>query len=43
MRNVIAVFLMSLAMAFTAQALTLKKGEVLVPMAKPIKARHPSS
>ena len=29
MRNVIAVVLMSLAMASTAQALTFKKGEVL--------------
>ena len=29
MRNVIAVILMSLVMASTAQALTFKKGEVL--------------
>ena len=42
MRNVIAVVLMSLAMASTAQALTFKKGEVLGPTDKPTRARHPS-
>ena len=43
MHNVIAVVLMSLAMASTAQALTFKKGEVLVADGKTMKARHPSS
>ena len=40
MRNVIAVVLMSLAMASTAQALTFKKGEVLGSDGKLTAVRH---
>ena len=41
MRNVIAVVLMSLAMASTAQALTFKKGEVLGADGKTYKSASP--
>ena len=41
MRNVIAVVLMSLAMASSAQALTFKKGEVLGADSKTFKGASP--
>ena len=41
MRNVIAVVLMSLAMASTSQALTFKQGEVLGADGKTYKGASP--